>query len=71
MPTFPEIIEHTNNYLRVAEIEDWPNALTGLQIENSGKVTKIGAAENPPEGDYGITPTRDSRRPTRNGRRFC
>src|SRR5262249_11740794 len=33
-----------NDYLRVAEIEDWPNALNGLQIENSGKVTKIGAA---------------------------
>src|SRR5206468_11478211 len=23
---------------------DWPNALNGLQIENSGRVTKIGAA---------------------------
>src|SRR5256885_6975979 len=44
MPTLSAIVEYTNDYLRVAEIEDWPNALNGLQIENSGKVTKIGAA---------------------------
>src|SRR5882762_4680277 len=44
MPTLSEIVEYTNDYLRVEEIEDWPNALNGLQIENSGKVTKIGAA---------------------------
>jgi len=44
MPTLFEIVEYTNNYLRIEEIEDWPNALNGLQIENSGKVTKIGAA---------------------------
>jgi dinuclear metal center YbgI/SA1388 family protein len=44
MPTLSEIVEYTNDYLRVWEIEDWPNALNGLQIENSGRVTKIGAA---------------------------
>ncbi len=33
-----------DKYLHVREIEDWPNALNGLQIENSGQVTKIGAA---------------------------
>ena len=44
MPTLSEIVEYTNDYLRVEEIEDWPNALNGLQIENSGKMTKIGAA---------------------------
>jgi dinuclear metal center YbgI/SA1388 family protein len=44
MPTLSEIVEYTNDYLRVEEIEDWPNALNGLQIENSGKVTRIGAA---------------------------
>jgi len=44
MPTLSELVEYTNDYLRVEEIEDWPNALNGLQIENSGKVTKIGAA---------------------------
>jgi dinuclear metal center YbgI/SA1388 family protein len=30
--------------LRIREIGDWPNALNGLQVENSGRVTKIGAA---------------------------
>src|SRR5215831_15628952 len=44
MPTLSEIIDYANDYLRIDEIEDWPNALNGLQIENSGKVTKIGAA---------------------------
>src|SRR5437879_4449943 len=44
MPALTEIVEYTNDYLRVQEIEDWPNALNGLQIENSGRVTKIGAA---------------------------
>jgi dinuclear metal center YbgI/SA1388 family protein len=39
-----EIVAHTNEYLRIAEIEDWPNALNGLQLENSGKVKKIAAA---------------------------
>jgi dinuclear metal center YbgI/SA1388 family protein len=44
MPTLTEIVEYTHEFLRVQEIEDWPNALNGLQIENSGRVTKIGAA---------------------------
>ena len=40
----PEIVQYTDDYLRIREIEDWPNALNGLQIENSGRITKIGAA---------------------------
>src|SRR5207244_5601288 len=44
MAKLSEIVEYTNEYLRVREVEDWPNALNGLQIENSGRVTKIGAA---------------------------
>jgi dinuclear metal center YbgI/SA1388 family protein len=44
MPTLSEIVEYANEYLRIGEIEDWPNALNGLQIENSGSVSKIGAA---------------------------
>src|SRR5437764_11017481 len=44
MPTLSQIVDYTNDYLRIEEIEDWPNALNGLQIENSSKVTKIGAA---------------------------
>src|SRR5437764_5397697 len=44
MPTLSQIVEYANEYLRIREIEDWPNALNGLQIENSGRATKIGAA---------------------------
>jgi len=44
MASLIEIVRYTDKYLRVAEIQDWPNALNGLQIENSGQVTKIGAA---------------------------
>ena len=44
MPSLTEIVRYTNKYLRVPEIEDWPNALNGLQVENSGRVTRIGAA---------------------------
>ena len=40
----PEIVQYTDDYLRIREIEDWPNAVNGLQTENSGRVTKIGAA---------------------------
>src|SRR6266567_4380312 len=43
MALLTEIVRYTDKYLRVHEIEDWPNALNGLQIENSGQVTKIGA----------------------------
>ncbi len=44
MPFLPEIVRYIDDYLRIREIEDWPNAVNGLQIENSGRVTKIGAA---------------------------
>ncbi|PYJ47715.1 MAG: Nif3-like dinuclear metal center hexameric protein [Verrucomicrobia bacterium] len=44
MPSLLGIVEYTDKYLRVHEIGDWPNALNGLQIENSGHVMRIGAA---------------------------
>jgi dinuclear metal center YbgI/SA1388 family protein len=44
MASLFDIVKYTDKYLRVRKIEDWPNALNGLQIENSGNVTKIGAA---------------------------
>lgn len=49
-PTIPrvaslsQIVSYADEHLRVREIDDWPNALNGLQVENSGAVTKIGAA---------------------------
>jgi dinuclear metal center YbgI/SA1388 family protein len=44
MTSLSEIVSYTNDFLRVREIGDWDNALNGLQIENSGSVTKIGAS---------------------------
>jgi dinuclear metal center YbgI/SA1388 family protein len=44
MASLAEIVAYADKSLRIREIEDWDNALNGLQIENSGKVTKIGAA---------------------------
>jgi dinuclear metal center YbgI/SA1388 family protein len=44
MPSLPEVVRYCDEYLRIAEIDDYPNALNGLQIENLGSITKIGAA---------------------------
>ena len=44
MTSLPEIVDYTSDFLRIREIGDWDNALNGLQIENSGDVTKIGAS---------------------------
>jgi dinuclear metal center YbgI/SA1388 family protein len=44
MPNLPQLVDYCRDLLSVDEIEDWPNALNGLQIENAGEVTKIGAA---------------------------
>ena len=38
------MVSHIDKYLRIAEIEDSDHALNGLQVENSGRVTRIGAA---------------------------
>ena len=32
--SLPDLVRYTDGYLRVGEIQDWPNALNGLQIEN-------------------------------------
>ena len=39
-----EIVSYCDSYLRLGEIQDYENALNGLQVENSGKVKKIAAA---------------------------
>jgi len=44
MTSLSKIVDYTNDFLRIPEIGDWDNALNGLQIENSGGVTKIGAS---------------------------
>ena len=44
MPELAEIVRYANEMLRIPEIEDYANALNGLQLENDGSVKKIGAA---------------------------
>jgi dinuclear metal center YbgI/SA1388 family protein len=39
-----EIASYCDEYLRIREIGDYENALNGLQLENSGRVSKIAAA---------------------------
>jgi dinuclear metal center YbgI/SA1388 family protein len=44
MPSLSELVNYTNDFLHIREIGDWDNALNGLQIENSGGITRIAAA---------------------------
>jgi dinuclear metal center YbgI/SA1388 family protein len=39
-----EIVEYCDSYLRIGEIQDYENALNGLQVESAGSVKKIAAA---------------------------
>jgi len=39
-----DIVSYCDSYLRLGEIQDYENALNGLQLENSGRVKKIAAA---------------------------
>jgi dinuclear metal center YbgI/SA1388 family protein len=39
-----DVVSFANELLEVAEIEDYPGAVNGLQLENRGIVAKIGAA---------------------------
>lgn len=44
MPKLAPIVAHLDRYLRHSEVTDWGGAWNGLQVENSGSVTKVGAA---------------------------
>jgi len=44
MPSLSDLATYTDRFLRIRDVGDWDNALNGLQIENSGRVTRIGAA---------------------------
>jgi len=44
MSSLSEVVRYTDRLLRIRDVKDWDNALNGLQIENSGRVTRIGAA---------------------------
>jgi len=39
-----ELTRYLDDYLRVGQVWDIPEALNGLQVANSGKVTRVGAA---------------------------
>jgi len=39
-----ELVSYWNGLLKVGEIKDYPNAVNGLQVENSGEVTKVAVA---------------------------
>jgi dinuclear metal center YbgI/SA1388 family protein len=39
-----EVVSYCDSCLRLGEIQDYENALNGLQLENSGRVKKIAAA---------------------------
>src|SRR5881275_2107303 len=39
-----EIVTYIDHFLRIHDVGDWDNALNGLQIENSGRITRLGAA---------------------------
>lgn len=42
--TLREIADYLDGYLRIKEVPDDPNALNGLQVENSGTIERIVAA---------------------------
>jgi dinuclear metal center YbgI/SA1388 family protein len=44
MASLSDIVSYADDFLRISDVGDWDNALNGLQIENSGRVTRIGAA---------------------------
>lgn len=39
-----QIVKHCQALLQPGQFEDWPGAVNGLQVQNSGKVTRIAAA---------------------------
>jgi dinuclear metal center YbgI/SA1388 family protein len=44
MASLSNIVSYADRFLRVRDVGDWDNALNGLQIENSGRITRMGAA---------------------------
>ena len=42
--TLAAIREYLDGHLRLGEVADYPNALNGLQLDNDGTVTRVGAA---------------------------
>lgn len=51
MATLQELVHFCNQRTQLASVKDFPGAYNGLQVENNGKVTRIGAAV-----DAGLVP---------------
>lgn len=43
MTTTPEVVRYLDDILETSAIPDYPNALNGLQLQNSGKIKKVAA----------------------------
>ncbi len=52
MPTLAQIVAYCDQRVRVREVRDFPGAFNGLQVANSGRVTKIGAAVDAGSGPF-------------------
>ena len=49
-----EVVKYQNDLLRILEFDDHPNALNGLQLENSGTVNRVAAAVDACEAVLGM-----------------
>lgn len=54
-----ELVRYLDEYLRIAEVPDWPGALNGLQVENGGRVSRIAAAVDASEASARAAVERD------------
>ena len=45
MASLSEVVSYTDRFLRIRDAGDWDNALNGVQIENSGRVTRCTSVE--------------------------
>jgi len=52
-----ELVSYLDHYLSVRDVPDAPNALNGLQVENSGAVTRVAAAVDLCEATVGLAAT--------------
>ena len=55
--TLGELVAYLDDYLKVREVPDDPNALNGLQVENSGVIHRIVAAVDAAQATIDGLPT--------------
>jgi dinuclear metal center YbgI/SA1388 family protein len=49
-----EVVKYQDDLLGITKVDDYPNALNGLQLENSGKVDRVAAAVDACEAVLGM-----------------